>query len=436
MRREDCCPMVGGTLSAVARGVRYARCRELECTVDWDYTPEDQQWRAEVRKFLDENLTEALQRENVEIGFSTGPETKKLIRKLADMGWNALTWPAEYGGKNVGAVKRLIFVEEWTYAQAPAITYVEITNAAIAPVIIKYGTPENKADWLEPVRRGDVIFALGYSEPQAGTDLAGLTTRAVLDGEEWVINGQKIWNSAAHVATHEWLAVRTGPSGDRHGGISVIAVPIDAPGVEVHEIKTWHGHRTNQTFFTDVRVPRRNLIGEPGGGWQYLAYALDFERITLGGSLGHVRRMLDDLKAHVKVTRLDGSFLADQAAVRRSIAELEVRLEAAKLMALDVAVRIDKGETPTPQGTALKVYSSELRSDIARYGMSILGIAGVRDQYDELAPLGGILEHEYRANPVARFGGGTNDVMREIVAQRGLGLPRGIRRLKVATEGE
>jgi alkylation response protein AidB-like acyl-CoA dehydrogenase len=398
--------------------------------VDWEYTPEDEEWRAEVRAFLDKNFTEPLRQENVEIDFSTGPETKKLIKKLADRGWNALTWPAEYGGRDVGTLKRLIFVEEWTYAQAPPITYIEITNTAIAPVIIKYGTPENKADWLEPVRRGDVIFALGYSEPQAGTDLAGLTTRAVLDGDEWVINGQKIWNSAAHVATHEWLAVRTGPTGDRHGGISVIAVPIDAPGVEVQEIKTWHGHRTNQTFFTDVRVPRRNLIGEPGAGWKYLAFALDFERITLGGSLGHVRRLLDDLKDYVKVTQLDGSLLADQPSVRRSIAELEVRLEAAKLIGLDVAALIDKGETPTAEGTALKVYTSELKLDIARYGMGALGLAGNRDQYDELAPLGGMLEHEYRSNPVARFGGGTNDVMREIVAQRALGLPRSPRRLK------
>jgi 3-oxocholest-4-en-26-oyl-CoA dehydrogenase alpha subunit len=396
--------------------------------VNWDYSPEDDEWRAEVRNFLEANLDGEIRAENHDINFSTGPRTKRLIRTIAEAGWNSLTWPTEYGGENLGAVRKLIMIDEWTYAKAPEITYVDLTNDSIAPIIIEYGTEENKADWLEPIRRGDVVFALGYSEPQAGTDLASLSTRAYLDGDVWVINGQKIWNSAAHVATHEWLAVRTGTAEDRHRGISIIVVPIDAPGVEIQPIKTWPNNRTNQTFFTDVRVPYRNLIGKVNGGWEYISHALRFERISLGGALGRVRRLLDDLEEYVQATELDGTRLADRPAVRQAIGKFEARVEAAQLMALDIAVRTDKGDSVAAEGTALKVVSSELRRDLATWGMNVAGMVGQLDLNDFGAPLGGALEKEYRANPIAIFGGGTNDVMREIIAQTGLGLPRGIRR--------
>lgn len=402
--------------------------------MDWNLTLEQGEWRQEVRAFLRENLDSDTLAEGRAEHFSTGPKVKDLLRKLGATGWHSLTWPSEYGGSEQGAVMRMIMLDEWQYARAPRITYVEITTGSLAPVIIKYGTEANKDDWLEGIRKGDVVFALGYSEPDAGTDLASLSTRAVQDGDEWVINGQKIWNSAAHVTTHEWLAVRTGSAEDKHRGISIVVVPIDAPGVEVNAIETWPGHRTNQTFFTDVRVPLRNLIGQVNQGWNYLAYALDFERIALGGQLGGARRLLDDLTHYVQATTLDGAVLSSRPAVRDRIAALEARLEAAQLMSMDVALKVEKGETPTVEGTALKIFTAELRGDIADLGMEMIGLAGQLDREDGQAPLLGSLDVEYRENPILVFGGGTNDVMRDIIAQRGLHLPRTPRQLAKASE--
>jgi alkylation response protein AidB-like acyl-CoA dehydrogenase len=288
---------------------------------------------------------------------------------------------------------------------------------------MRYGTQVNRDTWLPLIKRGAVSMALGYSEPEAGTDLASLKTTAVLDGDEWVINGEKIWNSEAHIATHEWLAVRTAKTARKHDGISLIIVPTDAPGIEIFPIAVWP-QRTNRTVFTDVRVPRENLVGKPNEGWTYLGGALDFERATIGGYVGSLARLLDGLVAYARGNVVDGTRLADIPHVRTALAELALDIELAWLMGLEVATAIDAGGKFTLPATAQKVFTSELRTKVADVGMELLGMTGQLSMHQDGAPLKGFLEWSYRWAPVQRFGGGTNEVMRDIIAQRGLGLPR------------
>jgi alkylation response protein AidB-like acyl-CoA dehydrogenase len=212
-------------------------------------------------------------------------------------------------------------------------------------MIMRHGTARDKEEFLPLIVRGELI-ALGYSEPDSGTDLASLKTRADLDGEEWVINGQKIWNSGAHVSTHEWLAVRTDQDAPKHRGISVIMVPINSPGVEVRPLITWGGTRTNQTFFTDVRVPKTNLIGEKDRGWQYITGALDMERGAIAHA-GDLRRAVDELIAAARVTLSDGSRPIDHPDVRRKIAQLDADVEVCVLLGLETASMLESDQIPT-----------------------------------------------------------------------------------------
>ncbi len=277
--------------------------------------------------------------------------------------------------------------------------------------------------WLPAIRLGEVEFAIGYSEPDSGSDLASLRTSAVLDGDEWVINGEKIWNTGAEYCTHEWLACRTNAEAPVHRGISVLIVPIDSPGITVQEIVTWRGMRTNQVWFDDVRVPRENLIGEKDRGWSYVTQALDFERVAIGIT-GGIRRLVDDLEVYARETDVDGERLIDRADTRRRLAELEVDLERARLLNRRAAWMIDTGRVPNAEASMTKIFTTELHARASSTALDLLGLYGQLDPYDTRTPMGGIAQLMYRAAPYLRFGGGTNEIQRDIVAQRGHGLPR------------
>ncbi len=246
----------------------------------YDFTPEQLAWRAEVRAFVREHLTPALLDELRESGNEgQGPLARAFVLKLRDRGWWGLPWPKEYGGLGRSAIEQWMFVDELEGAGAPMLP---LTVTSVAPTIMRVGSEEQKQHWLPRIKAAEVEFALGYSEPEAGTDLAALRTRAVLDGDHWVINGQKMWNTMAHTATHNWLAIRTEPDAPKHKGISMMIVPMDAPGVTVQPIYVWPGLRTNALFLDNVRVPRDHLIGERGMGFYYAAMALNFERLSIG----------------------------------------------------------------------------------------------------------------------------------------------------------
>lgn len=388
--------------------------------MDFELTDAQRQWRDEVRAFLRENVTPKLERErDIEGRLRFGPEAQAFRKKVGEKGWWGLTWPREYGGLGKGAIELHIMASEFDYAKViPADT----TYLSIAPMVMQYGTDENKQDFVPGITRGEIVVAVGYSEPDAGTDLASLRTRAELDGDEWVINGSKIWTSNAHGASHVWLTVRTDPNAPKHQGISVIMVPMSTKGIEIQPLICWSDYRTNQVFFTDVRVPRRNLIGAANKGWGYITGALTLERsaVTTGGDL---RREVDDLIEVCRTGPVAGVRLIDRPSVQQRLAELDADVEVARLYGLRAASLLEDGDINTATLTSQKIYCSELRQKIADSGMQIFGMYGQLSWLDPDAPGRGAVERLYREAPEQRFAGGTNEVLRDIIAQRGYGMP-------------
>ena len=387
----------------------------------YEFTPEQQVWRGELRAFLRRTVTPKLVAEMREAGNEgDGPLARAFHQKLFDKGWWGIGWPKEFGGLGKSGIEQYIFCEEMSAAGAPAM---RLAITSVAPTILRTGTEEQKALWLPKILKGQIDFAVAYSEPDAGTDLAALKTKAVLDGDHWLINGQKMWNTGAHTASHNWVAVRTEPDAPKHKGVSMIIVPMDSPGITVQGIWTWGGIRTNAVFFEDVRVPRDYQIGERGMGFYYAMMALDFERIMIG-STGMLQRLLEELKVFVRRTRRDGKPLGRVPWVRRALADLEMRLEVGRQLGLLNAWLMDQGEVPTKEGSMSKVFVTELNAHLASVGMDVLGLAGQLGPDDPATPLHGRLQWMYTIAPLQRFGGGTNEIQRIIIAQRGLGLPR------------
>jgi alkylation response protein AidB-like acyl-CoA dehydrogenase len=388
-------------------------------------TDAQEAWVAEIREFLDEHVTVGLIAEVDEYGIeANGPHARELRRRLSERGWQGLNWPTEYGGLGRTAIDEYLLISELEARGIPSLVALPIAVTSLGPTILRHGTEANRHRWIPGIISGEVNMALGYSEPEAGTDLASLRTKAVLDGDQWVINGQKIWNTAGHFANHQWLAVRTEPDAPKHRGISVIIVPNDTPGITITPIDTWGDYRTNQIFFDDVRVPADHLIGERGAGWRYITSALDFERMLMTGFIAAVRRGFDALVDHARRTSIDGQPILAGPGVGLRLAELDRDLELCRLMGLSTAAAIDRGEQPAAEAAMLKVFGSELQARVARVGTEILGPAGQLGRGDPDAPLDGAYELLYRQAPVMRFAAGTNEVQRDLIA-RGLGLPRG-----------
>lgn len=390
--------------------------------MNFHFNKQQKSWQNEVQEFLKEHATpELLEETYANKNIVEGPCVKAFRRKMIEKGWNGLTWPTAYGGLNKSALELFIFVEEFNYVGAPMPL---IAQMITGPAIIRKGTAENISMWIPQITRGELETSLAYSEPNAGTDLASLQTRAELDGEAWVINGQKIWNSRAHIASHQWAAVRTNPNVPKHKGISVMMIPNDAPGVTIREIKHWGHHRTNEVFFDNVRVPRNYLIGEVDKGWDIITSALNLERVAMGSS-AHLRRAFHELVTYCKRTVLDGERLINKPPVRLKMAELAMELDAARLFGMRTALMIDEGiEEISAEASMMKVYATELGTKVSDWGMQIMDLYGQVNKEDIRAPIWGLLEDLYRRAPYQRFGGGTNEIQRNIIAQRGLKLPR------------
>jgi alkylation response protein AidB-like acyl-CoA dehydrogenase len=372
--------------------------------MDFALDEHNQAWLEEVREFLRAEFdTEAEDEARRRGGESSGPVLRKVRAKMAERGWLALTWPVEYGGSGRTTFEQFLLMDEFAYWGAPAI---DLTASAVAPTIMRFGTEEQKKRWLPAILSGEVECAIGYSEPDAGSDLASLRTGARRDGDSWVINGEKLWNTGAEFATHEWLVVRTDPDAPKHKGLSVVMVPIDAPGVTVQPILTWGGIRTNAVHFNDVRVDADALIGAENDGWRYVTTALDFERVSIGVT-GGLRRLYDETLRSVTSLEVD---------VCRQLAEMSAQIELARLLNYRAAWMVDQGLMPNAEASMTKVVTTELQASLSS---AVLEIVDAQSFAAELA------RHMYRQAPYLRFGGGTNEIQRDIIAQRGLGLPRG-----------
>ena len=391
--------------------------------MDFRFTPEEDAWREEIRGIIEANLTPELQSElsQDEDRDGPGPEQKKFMRMLGERGLLGISWPRQYGGLERSLIDQYIFSEEigrvGLYTNGTAVNMV-------GPTIMRVGTEEQKAEWLPKMLRGEVECALGYTEPGAGTDLASLETRVVDDADEFVINGQKMFTSSAHYSTHIWLLARTDPEAPKHRGLSVFLVPMDAPGITVRPLWRMDGGRTNEVFFDNVRIPRNSLIGDRDRGWYYVAMALDFERVSIGGRYADLLKRLNKLVSYANNTLVDGKPLAADPNVRMRLADLGIKLEVVRLFACRTAWMIDTGVVPNYESSAQKIVATDLIQEVADYGVELLGLHGQLTKESEHARLEGEMEFAYRNGIFLRFGGGANEIQRDIIARRGLGMPR------------
>jgi alkylation response protein AidB-like acyl-CoA dehydrogenase len=350
-----------------------------------------------------------------------GEGWKATIRQMGKDGWLGIGWPREYGGQGRGAIEQLIFLEEAGRAGAPIPL---VTLNTVGPTIAQFGTDEQKQRFLPPILAGELHFAIGYTEPGAGTDLASLRTSAVLDGDEYVVNGQKVFTSGGHEADFVWLACRTDPAAPKHKGISILIVDTDQPGFKWTPINTVAGGFTSATYYEDVRVPVSMLVGEENGGWKMITTQLNFERVALGPS-GRIFRSLEAVSQWAKETRLvDGTRVIDVDWVRTNLARVRAKAEVAELFNWRVAWEQEQGRMNPADASAMKVYGTELRQETARLLLEVVGAVGSLREGSPGAVLEGLLEREYRGSIVGTFGGGVNEVQREIIVTAGLGMPR------------
>ena len=344
-----------------------------------------------------------------------GPTYQKTIRKMGDDGWMGVGWPKEYGGHGLGEVEQTIFANE---AQRADVHLPAVTLQTVGPTLIRYGTDRQKDLFLKRILAGDVHFAIGYSEPDAGTDLASLRTTAKRDGDHYVVNGQKLWTTGGHQADYLWLACRTDPDAPKHQGISILIVDTSDPGYSWTPIITADGaHHTNAVYLNDVRVPVDMLVGEENQGWKLITTQLNHERVMLGPA-GRIEGLRDRVAAWA-----DRAGVLDEPDVRAVLAEATAAFRVNELLNWEVARTAESGELDVADASASKVFASD---QVQRLGR---GLAGIVHRYGDLADaatgdLADYLDKQAKRNLVLTFGGGVNEVQRELIAMFGLGLPR------------
>ncbi len=390
------------------------------------FTQQEEGFRQEIRDFLREELPEDWDplgkpgdTAEEQQAFSRG-----MSKRLADRGWLTLAWPEEYGGQGRSIMEQVIYNEEMSCWNVPGTELGTGAISWVGPVLMLAGTDDQKREHLPPIARAERYWCTLYSEPGSGSDLASLQTSAVRDGDDFVINGQKIWTSSAHFSDWGWLAARTNPDAPKHRGISIFMVDMKSPGVEVRPIYNMAGgHDFNEVYFNDVRVPSGNLVGTEDRGWYTLAVALDFERSGVGYSAG-ARRSLDALTRYVKETERGGAPLSKNPSVRKKLAQRYVETEVSRWLSYRVAWMQSQGQIPNAEASMSKMYGTELTQRVARTGMEILGMAGQLSGDSKWAPLYGHIQSAYLMSTSATIAAGTSEIQRNIIAQRGLGLPR------------
>ncbi len=396
--------------------------------MDFHFTDEALAFEAEVNDFLAEEWSPerrarmATSADNQVLNYHDTElyrEEQAFRAKLAKRGWLTMSWPEEFGGESRSFEDQYLFQEACNYVGAPTAT---VAVQQVGPTLMQFGTDEQKERFLPPIARGDVEFALGYTEPDAGTDLASLQLRSVRDGDDYVFNGIKRFTSAAHRAEFIWLAARTDPDAPKHRGVSMFLVPTDSEGITVKPIWTLAGYRTNEVYFEDVRIPATALVGEENRGWYYAAHALDFERVSIFTVSG-VRSVYDSLLQWAQTSGPMGR-PADDDGVRDTLAAFRVELEVLQMLSFRNLGMIKRGEHPNYEASVVKIFSTEMMQRLQNAGTKMLGLYGQLTPEDPQAPIAGRIEQGYRSAVMPTFGAGSNEVMRNIIATRGFGLPR------------
>jgi alkylation response protein AidB-like acyl-CoA dehydrogenase len=377
-------------------------------------TDEQQALRKEVRDYFAAMMTPEVEEEMArhEMG---GPLSRELQRRMGADGWLGIGWPKQYGGQDRSPMEQLIFFDEAARAGAPVPL---LTINTVGPTLMRFGTDEQKERFLPGILAGELQFAIGYTEPGAGTDLASLRTRAVRDGDEYVINGQKVFTSLADQAEYVWLAVRTDPEAKKHKGLSIIIVPTSAPGFSVNPIHVMGSGKTNATFYEEVRVPVSNRVGPENEGWKLITTQLNHERVALCNA-GTVYRHLENVREWARETGV-----IEREWVQVKLARVAARTEFLRLMNWKVAWGLTTGAINPADASVTKVFGTELYCEAYRELLEIVGQSGYVKRDSPGAVLQGRLERSYAGTLILTFGGGTNEIQRDIIAMIGLGMPR------------
>jgi len=392
--------------------------------MDFDLAPEEQAFAAEVERFLDEHATPDVAdvcRENMAQIVDT-PARRAFMKKLAERGWLGMTWPAEYGGQERPGIYEYILNEALARRGCPQIGK---GVGIIGKTLIRHGSEKLKREFLPRILRGEIEFAVGYSEPQAGSDAANIQLKAQKVEGGWRLDGQKIWTTSAHFADWYWVGARTDPDKPKHDGISLFLVPMDHPSLEVRATCTIGDERTNEVFFDGVFVPDDYLVGERGRGFRYISEALDLERFTMF-TYSPTEQRLEELVEYVRDEERDGRLLREDPVVRQRIARLATEAEVARALGLRFvhAARTVRDKPPTVEASTYKLFTTCLSQRLADAMVDLAGVDGQYRVHTDGAPLRGRPEMSYRYSVIDTIGGGASEIQKNIIARRGLGLPK------------
>ena len=390
--------------------------------MDFIFSQEDESFRRQAIDFVEDRLPWDWRSEVVD---SEDPKTAKKLRQfkkiLADKGWLTLAWPEEYGGLGAPHIQQMVFNEEMAYRSIPAS---DAGVNQVGPILMLYGTDEQKQYFLPRIAKADIEWAQGYSEPDAGSDLAGVQTRAEEDGDDFVVTGSKIWNGAHSGSNWMFMLVRTDPDAPKHRGISFLLTEMDDPGITVERIPMMWGADRALVTLDKVRVPKQNLVGELNRGWYVGATLLDFERSGVANS-ARGRRILEDLVRFCKSNVRNGKPLSGDPIIRSRLSAMAVELETCRLMSYNVAWMQSNGLIPNKEASIVKAFGSEMVARLYQLGMNILGLYGQLEPDSKWVPLKGRIETAYMSSAASMVAAGTSEIQRNIIATRGLGLPRG-----------
>lgn len=393
--------------------------------MNFEFGAEEQRFIAEVRQFI---AAQALEPDAADVMnpnresdsiLSDTPARKRFNRRLAERGYLGMSWPVEYGGQGKPGIYEYLLNEELSRVGAPLIGK---GVGCVGQTLIRHGSEKLKREFLPKILNAEIEFALGYSEPGAGSDLAALKLKAERDGAGWRLNGQKMFTTSAHFADWYWLAVRTDPDAPKHKGISLFLLPIRQPGITIHPIETLGEHVTNAVFLDDVWVHEDYLVGELNQGWTYICEALDYERFTFY-TYSPLEQKMKALRELLATTARNGEPLDRQPDVRRRLARLATDMETAKMLQRRVIYAASQGGVPSIEAAMCKLYSTELHQRMANAAMDMLGPEGLLHKDDAGAPAAGKWEWSYRATPLDTIGAGSSEIQKNIIARRALGLP-------------
>jgi alkylation response protein AidB-like acyl-CoA dehydrogenase len=394
--------------------------------MDFRLTPEEETFRQEVHDFIEKECPETLRGGGTGGLMSNAGDFIAWRKKVASRGWIAPAWPKEYGGAEMTVMQQFVYNMETARMRAPSGIFLGgLGVAVLGPTILVYGNDEQKQEYIPGILSGEEMWCQGFSEPESGSDLASLKTRAVRDGDDYVINGQKIWTTLAHMSKYMLCLCRTDPDAPKHKGISYFVIPMDAPGVTVRPLMNMAGgHEFNEVFFEDVRIPAKNLLGEENRGWYMAVTTLDIERSNIGSAVGQ-HQSVEDLITFTREHADNGESAANtNPKIRLELADRLIEAEASMMLSYRLITMQNRGLIPNYEASATKMYSMELNQRIANTGIKVLGMYGQIRKGSKYEVLKGRMEYQYLRSVANTIEGGTTEIQKNIVATRGLDLPR------------